>query len=216
MPREVHQSHVHLDDPISQTVRTVAIARNKEVENIIVCVLDRPRHADLIEEIREAGARVKLIQDGDVAASLAVAKAGSGVDMLVGTGGSPEGVITACALRAMGAHMQARLAPRNDDERKAAVAAGLDVDKVLRTVDLCGGHEVYFAATGVTDGEFLKGVRYVPGGATTNSMVVRNLSGTTRYMESHHRWGKPGMTNPNSRNYDYAAQLTELSGLGEQ
>lgn len=199
VPEEVHASHVHLDDPISQTIRTVAVAKKKAVEDVVVCILQRPRHEKIINEVRAAGARVKLIVDGDVAASLAVSKHGSGVDMVVGTGGSPEGVITACALRALGAHMQARLAPRDEEERKAAIVfhgSADRVDRVMHTADLCGGKELYFAATGVTDGEFLRGVHFHMGGASTHSMVVRNLSGTVRYMDTHHKWAKPSITNP--------------------
>ena len=153
-------------------------------------ILDRERHGDLIAEVREAGARIRLIQDGDVAGAIATAMPDSGADILLGIGGTPEGVITACALKAMGGEMQGRLYARNDDERQAAVAAGFDLDKRLTLDDLVAGDDTFFAATGITDGELLQGVRYDAKGATTESLVMRSHSGTVRLIKGRHRLDK--------------------------
>jgi fructose-1,6-bisphosphatase II len=152
--------------------------------------LDRPRHNKLMEEVRQAGARIRLISDGDVAGAIAACRPGSGTDMLAGIGGTPEGIITAAAIRCMGGAIQAVLAPTDDAERQKAIDAGHDLDRVLHTEDLVSGENVFFSATGVTDGDLLQGVRYSGGGCTTQSIVMRSKSGTVRMIEAYHRLSK--------------------------
>jgi fructose-1,6-bisphosphatase II len=172
----------------TENLRRVADALGKYVEDLTVVVLDRPRHDKLVREIRETGARIKLIPDGDVAGALNTCFPEAGVDVLMGIGGAPEGVITAAALRCVGGDMQARLQFRDDGERARARAMGLaDVEKVLTTDDLAGGN-VMVAATGVTNGDFLKGVRFTGEGARSHSVVMRSKSGTVRYIETIHRF----------------------------
>jgi len=168
----------------------VAKAKQEDVRDVTAVILDRDRHADLIAEVREAGARVRLIPDGDVAGAISTAWPDSGADILFGIGGTPEGVITAAALKCMGGVIQGRLWPRNDEERAAAIAAGYDLDRVLHTDDLVQGDNCFFAATGITDGELLKGVHYDSGGATTQSLVMRSQSGTVRLVNARHRLHK--------------------------
>ena len=163
-----------------ENVRAVAEALGKTPREIDVVVLERDRHEELISELREAGARVRLIRDGDVAPSIAAAQPGTGVDMLYGIGGTPEGVISAAALKCVGGGIQGRLWPRNEDEREQLLAAGLDPERVLYTDDLVSGQDVFVAATGVTTGALLRGVQYTHGGATTDSIVMRYRSGTVR------------------------------------
>ncbi len=153
-------------------------------------ILDRDRHEDLIRECREAGARIRLIQDGDIAGAISVAWRNSGTDVLFGIGGTPEGVTAACALKCLGGQILGKLWPRNDEERRAALDAGYDLDRVLTIDDLVAGDDVFFAATGVTDGELLRGVRYWADGAGTQSLVMRSKSGTIRMNEATHRWAK--------------------------
>ena len=153
-------------------------------------VLERDRHDELIAELREAGARVHLIRDGDVAPSIAAAEPGTGVDMLYGIGGTPEGVISAAALKCLGGGMQGRLWPRNDEERQKLVEAGYEVGRVLTTDDLVSGEDVFVAATGVTTGALLSGVAYTRDGAATHSLVMRSRSGTVRRIEARHRFEK--------------------------
>jgi len=155
-----------------------------------VTILDRERHAEVIDRVRKLGARVQLISDGDVAGAITAAQQGTGVDLLYGIGGTPEGVVSAAALKCLGGEIQGRLWPRDEDERKAAIAAGYDLDRVLTTDDLCGGDEAFFAATGVTDGVLLQGVRYTSSGATSQSMVMRARTGTMRVISSEHRFEK--------------------------
>ncbi|MGH9284800.1 MAG: class II fructose-bisphosphatase, partial [Acidimicrobiales bacterium] len=176
----------------TENLREVAKAKGTSVRDLTVVVLDRPRHNDLIAEIRAAGARIRLIPDGDVAGAIATAWPGSGVDILFGIGGTPEGVVVAAALKCMGGAMVGRLWPRNDDERKLAMDAGYDVDGILTVDDLVKGDNAFFAATGVTDGELLRGVRYDSKGATTQSLVMRSKSGTVRSIEARHRLSKLG------------------------
>ena len=164
----------------TENVGRVADALGKTAREVDVVVLERDRHEQLIAELRDAGARVKLIRDGDVAPAIAAAQAGTGVDMLYGIGGTPEGVISAAALMCVGGGIQGRLWPRNDDERQELVEAGLDPERVLYTNDLVRGEDVFVAATGVTDGPLLSGVQYTPGGAVTDSIVMRSRSGTVR------------------------------------
>jgi fructose-1,6-bisphosphatase II len=181
---------VDIDAPVAENIRNVARALKKQVEDITVVVLDRPRHKELIHQIRETGARIKLILHGDVSAGVMTAIDEPPADILMGIGGAPEAVITACALKCIGGEIQCRLWPRNDDERALAAANQIDLGKIYRTEDLVQGENVYFAATGLTDGEFLRGVRYLSGGATTHSVVMRSSSGTVRYIESRHHWNK--------------------------
>jgi fructose-1,6-bisphosphatase II len=164
----------------TDNIRAVADALGKTPREVDVVVLERERHEELVAELRDAGARVKLIRDGDVAPAIAVAQPGTGVDVLYGIGGTPEGVISAAALKCVGGGIQARLWPRNDDERNRLLAAGLDPARVLRNDDLVSGEDVFVAATGVTNGPLLAGVQYTPGGATTDSIVMRSRSGTVR------------------------------------
>jgi fructose-1,6-bisphosphatase II len=160
------------------------------VRDLTVVILDRPRHEDLIAEVRASGARVKLITDGDIFGAIAAAWPEAGVDVLFGIGGTPEGVIAAAALKCMGGEIQGRLWPRNDAERAQALEEGYDLDQVLTTDVLCGGDNAFFAATGITDGELLQGVHYDRRGATTQSLVMRSRSGTVRLVDAHHRLEK--------------------------
>ena len=170
----------------AENVRRVAKAKGIRPEDISVVVLDRERHEALIAELREVGAKVRLITDGDVAPSIAAARVQSSVDLLMGIGGTPEGVISAAAIKCLGGAIQGKLWPRNDDERAQLVEAGYDVDRVLTTDDLVAGEDVFVAATGVTDGALLSGVRHIPGGVATDSIVMRSRSGTVRRVEAYH------------------------------
>ncbi|HEX6844577.1 MAG TPA: class II fructose-bisphosphatase, partial [Actinomycetota bacterium] len=181
---------IDIEAPIGENVRRVAKAKGKRPEEVAVTILHRPRHEAMIQEIREVGARVFLITDGDVAGAIVAATPRTEIDMLVGIGGTPEGVIAAAALKCLGGAMQGRLYPRDDAERQALLDDGFDLQRVLTTEDLVGGDDVFFAATGITDGYLLEGVRYWPDGATTYSMVMRSRSGTLRYVESQHRFEK--------------------------
>jgi fructose-1,6-bisphosphatase II len=173
-----------------ENVRRVAKAKGVRPEEITVTILDRERHHDLIAAVRDVGARVYLITDGDVAGAIAAAAPRSGVDLLLGVGGTPEGVIAAAALKCMGGAIQGRLYPRDDAERATLVEQGFDLDAVLTTDDLVAGEDVFFAATGITDGSLLRGVDYEPEGATTHSLVMRSRSGTLRWVEAEHRFEK--------------------------
>ncbi|KAK9799326.1 hypothetical protein WJX73_002740 [Symbiochloris irregularis] len=201
----VNPHMVSLLYPIERNLKAVASALNKPVGDVTVLVLDRPRHKDIIQQCRDAGARIRLISDGDVGGAIEVAKAGAPVDVLMGIGGTPEGVIAAAALKCMGGSLQGRLWPRTEEERKKALEAGYDVKQILYTDDLCAGEKVFFAATGVSDGDLLRGVRYYAGGASTNSIVMRSQSGTVRVIETQHRWTKPGVTNPTADSTDAIA-----------
>jgi fructose-1,6-bisphosphatase II len=170
----------------TENVQAVAKAKGISVRDLSVVVLERDRHDDLIGELRQAGAMVSLIRDGDVAPSIAAARGGTGVDMLYGIGGTPEGVISAAALKCVGGGIQAKLWPRNDEERQKLVDAGIDPDRVLHTDDLVAGEDVFVAATGVTTGSLLRGVRYLQNGAVTDSIVMRSRSGTVRRVEATH------------------------------
>jgi fructose-1,6-bisphosphatase II len=181
---------IDLTLPPAQNVRRVAEAKGVRPEEVSVVVLDRDRHRGLLAELREVGARVLLIPDGDVAPSIAAAEEGTGVDLLMGIGGTPEGVISAAALKCLGGAIQGRLWPRDEEERRRLVAAGLDPERVLTTDDLVSGQDVFVAATGVTDGALLRGVRYTDGGAVTHSIVMRSRSGTVRRIEARHSFEK--------------------------
>ncbi|WP_322798440.1 class II fructose-bisphosphatase [Thermoflexus sp.] len=181
---------IDLDAPIAENLRRIARAKGKDVDDLTVVILERDRHADLIREVRAAGARIKLITDGDVSAALMTAFPDSGIDVLVGIGGSPEAVITAAALKCLGGEIHARLWPRNEEERRFAAEMGYDLQRVLTADDLVQGDNIFFAATGITDGEILRGVRYTGDGARTHSVVMRSRSGTIRFVEAYHRWDK--------------------------
>ena len=178
---------VDLRLPVKQNLHLIAKAKRKRINQLNVCVLDRPRHSKLVEEIREAGARTRFIMDGDVAGGIAAAREDAGMDALMGTGGTPEGIVTACAIKAVGGVIQGRLAPTDDSEREAAEAAGHDLEKVLTTDDLVSSDNCYFAATGITDGDLLRGVTYSGDRVTTQSIVMRSKSGTVRIVEAEHR-----------------------------
>jgi fructose-1,6-bisphosphatase II len=181
---------IDLNASTADNLAAVADAKAKSVRDITAVILDRDRHADLIAEVRDAGARIRLIPDGDVAGAISTAWPDSGADVLIGIGGTPEGVITAAALKCMGGEMLSRLWPRNDAERNAAVKAGYDLDQVLTTEDLVASDNCFFAATGITDGELLKGVHYDGRGATTQSLVMRSKSGTVRQINARHQIDK--------------------------
>jgi fructose-1,6-bisphosphatase II len=174
----------------TENVKAVAKAKGRRATDVRVVVLERDRHDELIGELRQAGARVNLIRDGDVAPAIAAARPGTGVDLLYGVGGTPEGVISAAALKCVGGGMQGKLWPRSDEERRALVEAGYDLDRVLTTDDLVAGDDVFVAATGVTTGALLRGVRYVTDGAITDSIVMRSRSGTVRRIEARHNLSK--------------------------
>ncbi|WP_019144922.1 class II fructose-bisphosphatase [Aeromicrobium massiliense] len=176
--------------PISENIRLVAKAKGVSAGDITVCVLDRPRHDELVDQIRATGARIKFITDGDVAGAITAARPGTGVDLLVGIGGTPEGIIAACAMKCVDGVIQGRLWPTDDDERQRAIDAGHDLDRVLYTDDLVTGDDAFFVATGITDGELMDGVRYLPGRAVTESIVMRSRSGTIRKITSEHRLTK--------------------------
>lgn len=174
----------------SENLKWIAKAKGESVRDLTVVILDRDRHQGLIEEVRATGARIKLISDGDIFGAIATAWPDAGVDVLLGIGGTPEGVTAAAALKCMGGEIQGRLWPRNEQERQAAIAAGYEVGRVLTTDDLVQGDNCFFAATGVTDGELLNGVRFQAGRAVTQSLVMRSRSGTVRLIEARHRLDK--------------------------
>ena len=174
----------------TENLHALAKAKSESVRDVTAVILERDRHNDLIAEVRAAGARIRLIPDGDVIGAVSTAWPDTGADILFGVGGTPEGVIAAAALKCMGGEIQGRLWPRNDDERAAAIAAGYDLERVLMTDDLVSGDNCFFAVTGITDGEVLKGVHYDRTGATTQSLVMRSRSGTVRLVEARHRLDK--------------------------
>ena len=181
---------VDIDAPVSVNIRRVAKAKRSTPEDVTVVILDRPRHEGIIQEIRETGARIKLISDGDVAGSILALREGTGVDLLLGIGGTPEGIISACAVKCLGGTIQGKLWPKDEEEKQRAIDAGHDLDRVLTTEDLVTGENVFFVATGITDGELLRGVRYRSETATTDSIVMRSKSGTVRRIDSEHRLSK--------------------------
>jgi fructose-1,6-bisphosphatase II len=181
---------IDIEASVAENIRQVAKAKGKRPEEVTVTILDRDRHTDTIAQIREVGARVFLITDGDVAGAIVAAAPRTEVDLLIGIGGTPEGVVAAAALKCLGGAIQGRLYPRNDDERRALVDGGFDLDRVLTTDDLVAGDDCFFAATGITDGYLLDGVKYWPDGASTHSMVMRSRSGTLRYVASEHSFEK--------------------------
>ncbi|AFR48274.1 MULTISPECIES: class II fructose-bisphosphatase [Gordonia] len=181
---------ININESVEWNINSVAKAKGIDVADLTVIVLDRPRHADLIGEIRAAGAKIRLISDGDVAGAVAAADDYSTVDMLMGVGGTPEGIITAVAMKCMGGEIQGKLWPRNDEERQKALDAGHDLDRVLTNDILVSGENAFFCATGVTNGDMLRGVTYRPNGATTRSLVMRSKSGTVRRIEAVHKPAK--------------------------
>ncbi len=181
---------INIEKSITENLKAIAKAKGKEVEDLTTIILDRPRHDAMIAEIRKAGARIRIIPDGDVAAALMTSMPDTGVDVLVGIGGTPEGVLVACALRAMGGEIQGKLYARDEDELRRGREAGYDFEKVLTMDDLVSSEDVFFSATGITDGELLKGVRYFGDGARTDSLVVRGLTGTVRQITATHRIDK--------------------------
>lgn len=181
---------IDINAPVAYNIRAVARTLNKQVEDVTVVVLDRPRHKDLIRQIREVGARIKLIPHGDVSAGIMTSIENPPADILMGIGGAPEAVLTAAALKCLGGEIQCKVWPRNDEERNRIAELGLDPRQVLTTRDLVRGENVVVAATGITSGEFLRGVEYFGGGARTHSVVMRSRSGTVRYIEATHRWDK--------------------------
>ncbi|CAM5318833.1 Fructose-1,6-bisphosphatase OS=Streptomyces tendae OX=1932 GN=glpX PE=3 SV=1 [Streptomyces tendae] len=181
---------VDINAPVAVNIRRIAKAKRRTPEDVTVVILDRPRHQGLIKEVRDTGARIKLISDGDVAGSILALREGTGIDLLLGVGGTPEGIISACAVKCLGGTIQGKLWPKDDEERQRAIDAGHDLDRVLTTDDLVSGENVFFVATGITDGELLRGVRYRSETATTDSIVMRSKSGTVRRIDSEHRLSK--------------------------
>src|SRR5262247_3948480 len=181
---------VDIEAPVAHNIIAVAKAKSCSPQDVTVVILDRPRHEQLISDVRASGARIKLITDGDVAGAIMAAREGTGVDLLLGIGGTPEGIIAACAVKCLGGVIQGKLTPRDDAERDRALAAGHDLDRVLLTDDLVTSDDAFFAATGITDGELMAGVRYRAGGASTHSLVMRARSGTVRNIYSEHQLWK--------------------------
>ncbi len=179
-----------LENSVAENIRILADVKGGDPDDLTVVVLDRPRHAALIEEVRAAGARIKLITDGDIAGGIMPSLEETGIDMLLGIGGSPEAVTTACALKCLGGDIQCRPWPRNDEERAAAERQGIDLQAVLTIDDLVKGDDVFFSLTGVTDGELVKGVHYFPGGARTETLAMRSRSGTVRRVQAVHHFDK--------------------------
>ncbi|WP_411701468.1 class II fructose-bisphosphatase [Conyzicola sp.] len=177
---------VDLRQPIGENIRALAKAKGKDVSDMVIAVLDRPRHQQLVEDIRASGAGTRMLLDGDVAGGINAAMHGTRIDMCVGTGGTPEGIITACALKALGGFIQGRLLPRDDDERQRAIDAGHDLDRVLEVGDLVTSDNTYFVATGVTDGQLVDGVRKVGPNIRTESIILRGRSGTVRRVVAEH------------------------------
>nr|WP_211169713.1 class II fructose-bisphosphatase [Pseudonocardia bannensis] len=181
---------IDITAPVAENIRRVAAAKHTDVADVTVCILDRPRHESIVKEVRSTGARIHFISDGDVAGAISAARPNTGVDLLYGIGGTPEGIIAAAALKCMGGAIQGRLWPTDDTERERALDAGHDLDRVLTTDDLVRGDNVFFCATGVTDGDLLRGVHYRTGGCTTQSIVMRSKSGTVRMIDGYHRLTK--------------------------
>ena len=180
---------VSIEKSPTENLEAIAESTGRGIRDLTAVILDRDRHAELIDEVRDSGARIRLIRDGDVAGAIATATS-DGADVLFGIGGTPEGVISAAALKCLGGEMQGKLWPRNGSERQAAIDAGFDLDKVLDTDDLVRSDDVFFAATGITDGELLRGIRFTSEGAISDSLVMRSKSGTVRRIEATHNIGK--------------------------
>ena len=181
---------VDLRRPVAENLAAVAAAKGMRLSDVTVIILDRPRHEGLVREVRETGARIRFITDGDVAGALMAALPGTGIDILLGTGGAPEAVVAAAALKCIGGEIQCRLWPRNDEERRTAQEAGADLEQVLATDDLARGNNLFFSVTGITDGELVRGVKYARNTVTTHSLVMRSSSGTIRTIDAVHRLDK--------------------------
>jgi fructose-1,6-bisphosphatase II len=181
---------IDIEAPVEVNLKAIARAKQRDIDDLNVIILDRPRHEALIKEVRRLGARIRLIQDGDVSAAISTCIPDRGVDVLIGIGGSPEAVITAAALKCLGGEIQCKLWARNEADRRYAAEHGLDLKRMLGIKDLVRSENVFFSATGITSGELLKGVRYYGGGARTDSVVMRSKSGTIRYIQGEHRWDK--------------------------
>lgn len=177
---------IDISRPVRDNIAAVARAKGLNVSDVTVCILDRPRHEELVRQVREAGARIKFITDGDVAGALMTARVGTGVDILMGTGGATEAVIAACALKCTGGEIQCRLWPRTDAERQAGINEGIDYERILVTEDLAGGSNIFFSVTGITDGELVRGVKYGRNTVTTHSLVMRSITGTVRTIDAVH------------------------------
>ena len=184
------RGQINIEKPVEDNLKAIANALGKRAQDVTVVILDRPRHTDLVAEVRRCGARIRFIDDGDVAGALMTAWPGSGIDVLLGIGGTPEGVISACAMRAMGGEIQGKLYARNEEELNSGRELGYDFDKILTMDDLVSSDDVFFTATGITDGELLDGVKYYSYGATTESIVVRGATGTVRQILATHRFEK--------------------------
>lgn len=181
---------IDIEAPVEENLRKVARAKGEDVDDLMVVILDRPRHAELISRVRKMGARIMLIPDGDVAGAIMTAMPNTKVDLLLGIGGTPEGVLAACAMRSLGGNIQGKLYARNEEERRLGEELGYDFNKVLTMDDFVSSDDTFFAATGITDGELLKGVDYFADGATTESVVMRGLTGTSRRIVANHRLTK--------------------------
>lgn len=187
---------IDINDSVAANLDRVARAKGKEIRDLTVVILDRPRHETLIRQVREAGARIKMITDGDVAGAVMACMPGTGIDVMMGIGGAPEAVVAACALKCIGGDLQCKLWPRNDDERRIVKERSIDIDQVLRLDDLVSSDNVFFAATGITDGELLRGVHYAGDRATSQSIVMRSKSGTVRTVDATHQLSKLGQFAP--------------------
>ena len=180
--------HIDLDAPIEDNIQALARAKGSDIDDLTVIILERDRHGDLIQQVRETGARIRLITDGDVAGAIMTARPETGIDLLVGVGGTPEGVLAACAIKCMGGEIQGRLYPRNDEEARQAEEAGYNLDSILTTNDLVSGDDIFFSITGITDGELVEGVKYYGNGARTHSLVMRSRTRTVREIIANHNW----------------------------
>lgn len=181
---------IDINAPVPDNLEAIARAKGADIDDLTAVILDRPRHEKIIEQVRSTGARIRLITDGDVAGAMMTARPASGIDVLIGIGGTPEGVLAACALTCLGGEIQGKLWPRDEQERQAALEAGYDLEGVLTMKDLVDSEDVFFAVTGITDGELVEGVKYFGGGARTHSLVMRAKSGTVREIRAEHRWEK--------------------------
>ena len=184
------KDYIDINAPVSENLKNISIAKKRKVSELTVAVLDRPRHEQLLADIRNAGARVKLFSDGDIAVSIEAVLPEREVDVLMGIGGTPEGVLSAAAIHCMGGGIQCKAWPRNEQERSSAISQGVDVDKVYKTDDLIDSDDVFFAATGVSSGELLKGIRYTSGGVQTQSIAMRCRSGTVRWIDAWHNFDR--------------------------
>jgi len=181
---------IHIEDPVEENLHRIADSEGKDINDVTVVMLQRPRHEKLIEEVRECGARIRLIPDGDVAGALMTCLEETGIDAMLGIGGTPEGVLAACAIRAMGGELQGKLYARSQEERQKGEELGYDFEKVIHMDDLVSSDDVFFAATGITNGELLEGVRYISKGAETHSLVIRGLTGSVRWIKAKHNFDR--------------------------